>query len=70
MIESLDGYPILAGTRGERGVDIDAIEEVLVRLGRLAADQDGIVEMDLNPVLAFPGPRGVVVVDARIRIRE
>jgi hypothetical protein len=47
-------------------VDRDAIREAVVRVGRLAELLPEVVELDLNPVIA--GPRGGVVIDARIRV--
>jgi acetyltransferase len=68
MIKALKGYSILAGARGEPSVDMYALEDILLRLGRMAVEYPEIVEMDLNPVLAFPEPARTAVVDARIRI--
>jgi acetyltransferase len=68
MIEALRGHAILAGTRGEASVDMEALEDILIRLGQLAVDLPQILEMDLNPVLAFTEPGRTAVVDARIRI--
>ena len=42
------------------------VEDLLLRLGRLAEDLPEIAELDLNPVLA--GPDGVVAVDAKLRL--
>ena len=69
MIESLRGHAILAGARGEDSVDMEALENILLRLGQMAVDLPRIVEMDLNPVLAFTEPGRTAVVDARIRVR-
>ena len=44
------------------------LEDLLLRLSRLAEDLPEIAELDLNPVLVGPG--GVTVVDARIRLAE
>jgi acetyltransferase len=68
MITALKGYPILAGARGEAAVDMYALEDILLRLGRMAAEHAEILEMDLNPVLAFPEPARTAVVDARVRV--
>jgi acetyltransferase len=70
MLQALRGFPILAGTRGEKSVDLDALVDILVRLGALAADQPEIVEMDLNPVLAFGQKGRTAAVDARIRVER
>ena len=68
MIRSIKGYPLLEGVRGEKGVDIAKLSEILIRLSMLGADFPEIEEMDVNPVLAFPKGKGASVVDARIKI--
>jgi len=68
MIRSIKGYPILAGARGEKAVDVDKLAEILIRLSQLASDFPEISEMDLNPVFALAKGKGAVVVDARLRI--
>lgn len=59
-------WRLLQAYRGKPAAAINAIAEVLIRLGQLAADQPEIREMDINPLLADAD--GVVAVDARIRI--
>jgi len=66
MLASIKGAPLLAGTRGQEGVDRAATEELICRLSQLVSDIPAIQEMDLNPVLAFE--KGVFAVDARIAI--
>jgi acyl-CoA synthetase (NDP forming) len=68
MIHSIKGHSILEGVRGEKGVDIDALAEILIRLSQLVSDFPEIGEMDLNPVFAFEKGKGAKVVDARLRI--
>ena len=51
-------------TRGSPEVDREALVEMLLRVSELATELPGIVEMDMNPVIASPD--GVVAVDARI----
>jgi acyl-CoA synthetase (NDP forming) len=67
MVRSLRGSPLLTGYRGSQAVDTARLEDVLVRLAKLAADHPEIAEADLNPLIATPD--GVVAVDAKIRIR-
>jgi acetyltransferase len=67
MIQTIKGYPILEGTRGEKPVDIDAVVDILLRLSELGTDFPQLDEMDLNPVLVFPKGKGAAVVDARIK---
>jgi acetyltransferase len=59
-------WQILQGYRGKPPANIEAIVEVLIRLGQLAADQPEIRELDINPLLADAA--GVVALDARLRI--
>jgi acyl-CoA synthetase (NDP forming) len=66
MWRSLRAAPLLTGFRGSPPVDTDAVEDLLLRLGRLAEELPEVAELDLNPVLA--GPDGVVAVDAKLRL--
>ena len=66
MIRGLRTFPLLDGFRGAPPVDLGALEDVVVRIGALAAAHPEIVELDLNPVIA--SPTGAVVVDARVRV--
>jgi acyl-CoA synthetase (NDP forming) len=68
MVQSIKGYPMLKGARGEKAVDIDKLVEILRRLSQLASDFPEISEMDLNPVFALEEGKGAVVADARLRI--
>lgn len=68
MIRRLRSYALLEGVRGQRGVNIEAFKEVMVRLSRLVEAAPEIAELDLNPLLA--SPEAVVAVDARIRIER
>jgi acyl-CoA synthetase (NDP forming) len=66
MVRTLATFPLLNGYRGSRPLDVSALEDVLVRLGALAAAHPEVVELDCNPVIV--NPRGAVVVDARVRV--
>jgi acyl-CoA synthetase (NDP forming) len=57
---------LLQGFRGAPPADTDALEDVVLRVARLADDLAEVAELDLNPVIA--GPDGCVVVDARARV--
>jgi len=50
MLESLAGFPLLAGYRGGPAVDLDALGEVIAGAARLAAEHPELSEIDLNPV--------------------
>ena len=66
MWRSLRGAPLLTGYRGGPAVDTAAVEDLVLRLGRLAEELPEVAELDLNPVLA--GPDGVVAVDVKLRL--
>jgi acetyltransferase len=59
-------WQLLQGYRGRPAAKIDAIVEVLISLGQLAADHPEIRELDINPLLADEA--GVVALDARLRV--
>ena len=48
MIRSIEAYPVLAGVRGEKAADIEALADILQRLSTLASDFPSIDEMDLK----------------------
>jgi acyl-CoA synthetase (NDP forming)/GNAT superfamily N-acetyltransferase len=66
MWRSLRAARLLTGYRGGPAVDTNAVENLLLRLGRLAEDLPEVAELDLNPVLASPD--GVVAVDVKLRL--
>jgi acetyltransferase len=63
MLQSLRIWPLLAGHRGEPGIDLDALLEVVMRFSYLVADYPEISEIEINPLLA--GTEGTVALDAR-----
>ena len=70
MISEIKGYPILGGIRGEPPADIDAIVDVLQKVGQLAYEFPEISEMDINPLFVFDKGKGAIAVDARIILKE
>lgn len=70
MIQEIKGYPVLAGLRGEPQVDVDAIADMLQKVGDLAYEFSEIAELDLNPVFAFDRGKGAIAIDARMILKE
>ncbi|WP_344491398.1 acetate--CoA ligase family protein, partial [Glycomyces endophyticus] len=66
MWRSLRSGDRLTEYRGTRPVDLDALTDLLVRLGRLAEDLPEIAELELNPVM--PLRYGVQAVDVKLRL--
>lgn len=68
LVESIRGYPILKGIRGDPPSDVEATIDVLQRVSQMVVENPEIVEMDLNPFVIFREGEGTTVLDARIRV--
>jgi acetyltransferase len=68
MIQGLNGYGLIKGTRGQEGVNEDAFAEAITRISALVQAAPEITEMDLNPLMG--NSDAVTAVDARIRIEK
>ena len=64
MVQGIKAYPILAGFRSKKGVNIKAIEKDLLKVNRLLMKEKNIRELDINPLIA--SAKGVTAVDARV----
>jgi acetyltransferase len=64
LMEQTRVYTALKGVRGQRPVDLAALEQLLVRFSQLVAEQRWIAEIDINPLLASPDR--LVALDARV----
>ncbi|MBI2987023.1 MAG: acetate--CoA ligase family protein [Deltaproteobacteria bacterium] len=68
MIREIRAFPLLQGFRGQPGVDIDALADILVCVSRLVAEYPEIRELDINPLFAKEAE--LVVADARIIVDD
>ncbi|MCE7081257.1 GNAT family N-acetyltransferase [Streptomyces sp. ST2-7A] len=66
VIRSIRAAPMLFGWRGAQPVDTAALEEMLLRLGRLVDDHPEVAAVDLEPVVV--SARGVAVLSASVRV--
>lgn len=64
MIHELKTYPILAGVRGQKSVDMDALADALVEFSKLPFKWTDLKEADLNPVFLYED--SLCAIDARI----
>jgi acyl-CoA synthetase (NDP forming) len=64
LIREPRAAPLLSGYRGEPPARLEALEDMALRLNRLAQDLPEVRSLILNPVLA--GPDAAVVSGARI----
>jgi len=69
VIQETKTYALLRGVRGEPPSDIDQVELVLQRVSRLVRDFPDVVELDINPLLAFAKGEGVSAVDIKITVK-
>jgi len=60
----LKSSALLRGFRGSPPLDVEAVAEVVARLGGLICARPEIAEVDINPVVAYPS--GAVALDALI----
>jgi acyl-CoA synthetase (NDP forming) len=65
-LRSLKSAAILDGFRGSPALDVDAVEDIVVALGRVLSGTPVIREIDLNPVVVYPVGQGAVALDALI----
>ena len=70
LLERTQIYTALQGVRGRAAIDLDQLEQVLVRFGQLVIEHPRIKEIDINPLLASPADAACAqtlqALDARI----
>ncbi len=79
LMEQTRIHKALKGVRGRQPVDLDALEQLLVRFSQLVVEQKWIKEIDINPLLAAPPSNpplargdmgGLLALDARVVIHD
>jgi acyl-CoA synthetase (NDP forming) len=69
MIHSIRGRELLEGFRGQPPGDLPALEDLLLRVAKLAEEVPEVRELDLNPVFVLPPGQGCQIADARLLVR-
>jgi acetyltransferase len=64
LMEQTKIFQALKGVRGRKPVDLQALEELLVRFSQLVVEHPWIKEIDINPLLASPDR--LMALDARV----
>jgi len=64
MIREIKGYPLLEGYRGQEPANIDALQDIIVKVSQFVERTPEVKELDLNPIFAYRDK--AVSVDARI----
>lgn len=66
MVREVKSWPLLTGARGRERVDVEGVVETIQRVSQLVMDYPGILELDVNPLVA--GPDGVSAIDFRMTL--
>jgi acyl-CoA synthetase (NDP forming) len=69
-IMQLKAARLLQGLRGQPPADVEALCDVLARIGALMRAHPHISEIDLNPLIVYPQGEGVMALDVLIVTRE
>lgn len=55
---------LLTGFRGSPALDVNALAELISKVGQLMLAEPSIQEIDLNPMIVYPEGKGIVALDA------
>jgi len=68
MIREIKGFPLLQGYRGSEPVDLENLENILLKVSEFVEKTPEVKELDLNPIFAYKD--GAVAVDARVILEK
>ena len=68
MVREINGYPLIAGYRGAKPRDEEALVQIIANVSRFFLENDHIVEFDINPLRLYES--GACAVDARVIVTE
>jgi len=51
MMQDIKGRKILGAVRGMEAADLDILADILIKVGQIGMENDGIKEIDINPVI-------------------
>jgi len=68
MLSELKAFRLLKGVRGEQPSDVEAVEEVLLRVSQLAVEHPALSEMDINPLMVYNAGDSCTCVDVRMTL--
>lgn len=69
MIQDSGAYLLLQGRYSEPLADVEALAEILFRLGQLASDFSEIVEFEISPLTVLEKGRGALAIDIRVVLK-
>ena len=70
-IDLTKGSKLLYGFRGKPKGDIEALIDVIMKVGEMTVDLAGRIDaLDINPLLILPKGKGVIAADALVSIKQ
>ena len=66
IVREIKSFPLLRGVRGEKPINLTAIEDILLSMSQMATDFPEIQEMELDPVLV--DEKEAMVTDIRLTV--
>lgn len=69
-ILSLKSAKLLTGARGRPPADIEALADVVAKIGEIMICKDDILEIDINPLIVYPQGHGISALDALIVVKD
>ncbi|AKB19565.1 MULTISPECIES: acetate--CoA ligase family protein [unclassified Methanosarcina] len=70
MVTGIKTYPALAGFRGAKPSDIDALVDAILKVSRLVCDFPEIEEFEINPMMVLEEEKGAFAVDMRLTLKK
>lgn len=70
MMGETRSYPLLLGARGDERKDIDAVTDVILRIGTIVKECPEIADIEINPLVVYDQGEGVKAVDVRILLQK
>jgi acetyltransferase len=67
LMEQTKVYKLLKGFRNRPAVNLESLEEILIRLSHLVSDFPEVVEVDINPL--FASENSIFALDARVIVK-
>ncbi|MDD5287709.1 MAG: acetate--CoA ligase family protein [Dehalococcoidales bacterium] len=68
MVRDIKGFPLLQGYRGSEPVDVENMENMLLKVSEFVEKTPEVKELDLNPIFAYKD--GAIAVDARVILEK
>lgn len=69
MIMSTKAYRMLSGARGKPPADIESLKDIILKLIKIASENEEIYELEINPVMVGKKNEGSWAVDALTTLR-